>query len=168
MSTSTKVSQPEYISVRFGSLLPWPFHFGAGVGIFIAIGVGAEHPWTALTFAVCSLFVFTSSEGTDIDLVNRRFREYTSIFFFKTGKWVAFDAIEKIYVNRNKMRQNVTPTRTGFTSSFTFDEFSAFLKFNEYEVVQLIKDKNKDVVMKRSRIWSEQMNIPLYDNAGDE
>ena len=167
MSTGTKVSQTEYITVRFGSLLPWPFHFGAALGIFIAFAAGIEHPWTALTFIVCSLFVFTSSEGTDIDLINCRFREYTSIFFFKTGQWVSFDSIEKIYVNKNKMRQSVSPTRTGFTSSFTFDEFSAFVKFNEFEVVQLIKHKDKNLVMKRARIWSQQMNIPLYDNATD-
>ncbi|MGC3943325.1 MAG: hypothetical protein QM762_02115 [Chryseolinea sp.] len=167
MTTNSEGSS-RILDIRFGSLLPWPFHVGAGLGILISIIVLAEHPWTALVFAVCSLFVFASSEGTEIDLVNRRFREYTSIFFFKTGEWVDYESMEKIYVNKNKMRQNVSPSRTGMTTSFTFMEFSAFVKFSDEETVQLIKNKDKKVVMSKAATWSKQMDVPLYDNTGTE
>lgn len=167
MSTNSKNATSQFINIRFGSLLPWAFHVVAGIGMLLAIVIGVSHPWTALFFAVCSLFVFTSSEGTEIDLVNRRFREYTSVLFFRMGQWVAYESMEKIYVNKNKMRQRVSPSRIGLTKSFTFDEFSAFIKFSEEEIVQLVKHKQKKVVMSRARTWSQQMNIPLYDNTRD-
>ena len=157
----------QIIDIRFGSLLPWPFHFVAGMAILFAISIAGMHPWIALLFILGSIFVFTSSEGTEIDLDSKRFREYTSFFLMKTGEWIPFDEIEKIYVNKNKMRQQMSPSRTGFTTSITYSEFSAFVKFNEDEIVQLIKHKNKQKVMERAEVWSQQLNIPLYDNTGE-
>jgi len=164
MSINSEVATPQVIKIRFGNLLPWPFHFAAAISMLIAILIASEHPWTAVTLVIGSLFVFTTVEGTEIDLANRRFREYTSLFFFKTGQWVAYESMEKLFVNKNKMRQKFSPSRTELTTSFTFDEYSAFVKFDEEEIVQLIKHKKKDVVMKRAKIWSQQMNVPLYDN----
>lgn len=168
MSSTNKSATPKLITIRFGSLFPWGFHFIAGIALIVAALVAMTHPWIALLFALGSLFVFTSYEGTEIDLETKRFREFTSFYFsIRTGEWIPFDHIEKIYVNKNKMRQRVSPSRTGFTTSFTFSEFSAFVKFNEEEVVQLVKHKNKDVVMERAKEWSHQMGTPLYDNTGE-
>jgi hypothetical protein len=155
------------VDIRFGSLLPWTFHFVAGIAILLAIPMASMHPWIASLFVLGSIFVFTSFEGTEIDLDSRRFREYTSFFLLKTGEWISFEEIEKIYVNKNKMRQTMTPSRTGFTTSVTFSEFSAFVKFSEDEIVQLIKHKNKKKVLSRAKVWSEQLNVPLYDNTGE-
>ena len=158
----------QYLNIRFGSLLPWPFHFMAVIVLLISIGMVTTHPWIASIFAMACLFVLTASEGTEIDLQRKAFREYTSIYFVKTGEWVDFDTIEKVYVNKNKMRQNMSPSRTGLTRSVTFMQFSAFVKFNEEEIVELIKHRNKDVVMKKAQAWAEQMNVALYDNAREE
>ena len=62
----------------------------------------------------------------------------------------------------------MSPSRTGLTRSVTFMQFSAFVKFNEEEIVELIKHRNKDVVMKKAQAWAEQMNVALYDNASEE
>nr|AIA17197.1 Unknown Function [uncultured bacterium] len=167
MSSSPQNSS-QYLDVRFGSLLPWPFHFMAVIVLLISIGMITTHPWIASIFTLACLFVFTAAEGTEIDLQKKAFREYTSIYFVKTGGWVGFDTIEKVYVNRNKVRQNMNPSRTGLTRSVTFMQFSAFVKFNEEEIVELIKHRNKDVVMKKAKAWAEQLNVALYDNASEE
>jgi hypothetical protein len=167
MSSNTESVRRQVLDVRFGSLLPGAFHFAAGIAILLAVSIASMHPWIALLFILGSIFVFTSFEGTEIDLNSRRFREYTSFFLMKTGEWISFEEIEKIYVNKNKMRQTITPSRTGFTTSITFSEFSAFVKFNEDEIVQLIKHKSKKKVMHRAKVWSDQLNVPLYDNTGE-
>ena len=156
------------LSIRFGSLLPWAFHFMAVIGLLLGFMNAIQHPWMAIILAVVGLFVLTASEGTEIDLQNKKFREYTSVYFMKTGEWVSFDSIEKIYINKNKVRQKVTPSRTGFTTTFTFSQFSAYLKFNEEETVELVKHKDRMAVMKRAQTWAAQLNIPLYDNTGED
>jgi hypothetical protein len=167
MHAEKGTSGSQIIDIRFGPLLPWTFHFVAGIAILFAIAIAVAHPWIALLFFLGALFAFTSFEGTEIDVGSKRFREYTSFFLMKTGEWIPFDEIEKIYVNKNKMRQQMSPSRTGLTTSITYAEFSAFVKFNEEEIVQLIKHKDKQKVMARAKVWSQQLNIPLYDNTGE-
>lgn len=167
MSSNKDSVGKQLIDIRFGSLLPWTFHFIAGIGILFAIAIAGMHPWIALLFALGSIFVLTSFEGTEIDLGSKRFREYTSFFLVKTGEWIPFEEIEKIYVNKNNVRQNMSPSRTGLTTSVTFSQFSAFVKFNEEEIVQLIRHKSRKKVMACAKVWSAQLNVPLFDNTGE-
>ena len=168
MNKNTKDGPSQMINIRFGSLLPWPFQFLACVGLLLALLLATEHPWTAIVFSVCALFVLTSSEGTEIDLVNRRFREYTSIFFLRMGEWISYDSMQKIYVNKSKVRQRMTPTRAGLTKSFTFDQFCVWVKFDDEETVELMRHKNKNKVMSRAKVWSARLDVPLTDNTGIE
>ncbi|HTF21250.1 MAG TPA: hypothetical protein VK658_24405 [Chryseolinea sp.] len=157
-------SNPRVIDVRFGSLMPWAFHFLAGLAILAALVLGLHSPLIALLLVFGSLFIFTSNEGTEIDLAGKRYREYTALFFMKTGEWLPFDEIEKIYVNKNKVRQRMSAYRTGKTAEFVYSEFSAFLKFSDEETVQLKKFKDKDKLMRHAKVWADQLNVPLYDN----
>lgn len=152
------------LDVRFGNLLPWPFHFLAGGALLAALLLGFQNPLIALVLVTGSLFVLTAAEGTEIDLAGKRYREYTSLFFVKTGEWLLFDEIEKIYVNKNKVRQRMSAYRTGLTSEFVYAEFSAFLKFNDEETIQLKKFKDKDKLMRHAKIWAASLNVPLHDN----
>lgn len=155
------------VDIRFGPLFPWAFHFMAAIGILLAIAVFSVHPWIALIIAAGCAFVFSGFEGTEINLDKKQFREYTTVFFVKTGEWIPFETIEKIYVNKNKMKQTLRPSRTAFATEISFSEFSVFLKFSDEEIVKLRKNKFKKKVMTRAKQWADQLEAPLYDNTGE-
>nr|AIA11877.1 hypothetical protein [uncultured bacterium] len=161
----TPSRQSKIVDVRFGSLLPWAFHFLAGLAILVALVTGIHNLWITLILLTGALFVFTSAEGTQIDPEAKRYREYTALFFVKTGEWIPYDEIERIFVNRNKVRQRTSAYRTGQTSEFVYEEYSAFLKLNDDETVQLKKFKSKEKILRLAKEWAAQLNVPLHDNS---
>lgn len=155
------------IRIPFGPLLPWAFHILAAVAAVVAMLLLARNPLLALVIFGGVLFVFTGTEGTEIDMERKRYREYTSLFFMRSGEWIDFDEIEKVYINKNKMRQRLSTYRSVHTAEFFFPEFSVYLKFNEEEKVQLQKNKVKRPLVKKAQLWAEQLNVPLYDYAAE-
>lgn len=155
---------PPKVDIRFGSLFPWGFHVVAVLAAIVALGLIASKPFPSLAILVMSIGVLTAGEGTEIDPAAKRYREYTAFFFVKSGEWLPYGSMEKVFINRNKVRQRVYTARTSHSAEFTYDEFSAFLKFGDDEKVQLLKHRNKDALMRRVAEVSKQLNVPVVDN----
>jgi hypothetical protein len=155
------------INVRFGRILPLPIHAAAALLLVFVLLAFYDKPIATGVVALLALAVFTATEGTEIDVVAKKYREYHSVFFVKGGEWVSYGSIEKLYVNRNRMKQTMSTLRSNHTSDFVFYEYSIFVKFDDEEKIQLKKGKNKDTMMKLASAWSQQLSVPLADNTGE-
>jgi hypothetical protein len=155
------------IDVRFGKILPIPIHAAAALAIFFVLIAFYDKPIASGVVVLLALAVFTATEGTEIDTTARKYREYHSVFFIRGGEWISYNAIEKVYVNKNRMKQRMSTARTNHTSEFVFYEYSVFVKFDDDERIQLKKGKNKNAMIKLAVTWSQQLNAPLVDNTGE-
>ena len=155
------------INVRFGSLLPLPIHAAAALLLVFVLLAFYDKPIATGVVALLAFAVFTATEGTEIDVAAKKYREYHSVFFVRGGEWVSYEGIEKVYVNRNRMKQTMSTLRSNHTSDFVFNEYSVFVKFDDEEKVQLKKGKNKDAMMKLASTWSRKLDAPFVDNTGE-
>lgn len=156
------------IHVPFGPILPLPIHAVAILGLLVAVVSFAAHPLVSIVLAGIAFAVFTAREGTEIDVTSKRYREYHTVFFIRGGQWVPYHEIERLYVNRNRMKQRLYAMRSNQSSEYAFYEYRVFLKFDDEERIPLAKSKNKKALWKSALVWSQQLSAPLYDNTGEE
>jgi hypothetical protein len=158
MSSRTKVD------VRYGSLFPWPFQLIAGIVLIVAASLVLERPAIAITFIIISGLVLTAAEGTEIDVASKSFIEYKSFFFIKTGTRDTFSAMEKIFVNTSKSRQQMYTAHTTKSSIYENIEYNAFLKFDDGTKVHLLKKRKKGDLMKRINNVATRLGVPVEDH----
>lgn len=156
------------VHVPFGAILPLPIHAVAVLGLLLAFVSFSTHPLAGIVLALMAFAVFTAREGTEIDLASKRYREYHSVFFVRGGQWTPYNEMEKLYLNRNRMKQRLYAMRSSQSSDYVFYEYSLFLKFDDDERIPISKSKNKKSLWKLSLDLSSKLNTPLYDNTGDE
>jgi hypothetical protein len=156
------------VDIRFGNLFPWGFHVVAGLAAIVALGLIASKPFPSLAILVMSMGVLTAREGTEIDPAAKKYREYTAFFFVKSGEWLPYGSMEKVFINRNRVKQRVYTARTNHSAEFTYDEFSAFLKFDDGEKVQLMKHRSKEALMRRVAEVAKQLVVTVVDNTSKD
>ena len=153
------------IDIKFGNLFPWHFRFLAVLGIIGALGIiTLTYIGAALLFLI-SFFVLVSSEGTEIDLANKALREYTSFILFKTGKFKRFEQPEKIFITRGKESQAMHTAHTNHSSAYDQIFFNGFLKLSSGEKIQLLREKDKDQLIKKLRPLSDGLKIDIVDHS---
>ena len=151
------------IDIRYGSLFPWPFHFIAGIVLIIAASLIIERTIVALAFIILCGLVLTTSEGTEIDLKEKTFREYKSFFFIKTGTKEQYSGMEKIFINASKSRQQMYTAHTTKSSIYENIEYNAFLKFDDGTKVQLLQRRKKADLMKRVKKIASELDVLVDD-----
>jgi len=152
------------IDVRYGNLFPWPFHLISGIVLIVAASLIIERTAVAIAFMIVSGFVLTASEGTEIDLSRKTFLEYKSFFFIKSGTSESFSAIEKIFINTSKSRQQMYTAHTTKSSIYENIEYNAFLKFDDGTKVHLLKKRKKDDIIKRINTIAAKLGVPVEDH----
>lgn len=154
------------IDINFGRQFPWQFQFVGGILLFVAVLQVSDRVGLSIFLLVFSVFIFSASEGTEINREKKIFREYKSFFFLKTGSWSSYDRIEKIFVNSFKSSQQMFTAHTTKSSIFTNDEFNGFLKFDDGEKIQLLRKKDKASLLQSLKNISTFLEVPLEDITG--
>lgn len=153
------------IDIKSGALFPWQFRLIALLTAIAGLAMVNLHPWITLILVVAGTLVWVSSEGTEIDVDKKTFREYTSFLFIKTGKFQHYQEIEKIYVTKSKQSQQMYTAHTTHSSVFEDVVYNAYLKFTSGEKVHLMTRKDKDKILKELGPLSKKLTLDVVDHS---
>ncbi len=151
------------IHLRFGYLFPWHIRLVALIAALVAFAVPSLLGTVALLLAC--VFVLASSEGTEINIKNHTYREYTSYMFLKTGKFNQLPSVDKIYITKGKESQKVYTAHTN--QSYTSERVmhNGYLKLSTGEKIQLLREANKARVIKKLVPLSEALKVDIVDHS---
>lgn len=152
------------IDIKFGTLFPWPFQLLAGILLLIGLSIILEKPILSVLLILGSGFVLSGYAGTDVDKTKNLYREYNSFFLIKYGKKIKYTGIEKIFINRSKVKQQLYTAHTSHSSIFTNTEFNAYLKFENGTKIHLLTKRKKENLKRDLKKISAFLEIPVEDN----
>lgn len=152
------------IDIKYGLLLPWTFRLLAACAIILGLSAWQTNPWVTIVIGVAGFFALVAHEGTEINPATKTYREYTSFFFFKTGRFKPYAEIELIFINRAKESQQMYTAHTTHSSTFENMVYNAYLKFSNGEKIHLQKTKNKEKLMAVLKPLSEAVQVEVTDN----
>lgn len=152
------------INLSSGNLFPWYFLLIGG----LAIVGGLVLLTSSLVFAsICifiGLLIVTAKSGIIIDPSTKFYRPYYSVLFLKTGKKKPFSAVEKVYVNANKVSQKIYTAHTLQSSTFKDIVYDAYIKFSDGTKSYLLSSKNKDQLLQQLKQPAQLLKTQLIDN----
>jgi len=151
------------IIFRSGKLFPFQFQYFAVLLFIFTVLLLFLHPLYSPIPLIPALIVFTGDYGLEINSVKKEYRTFNSILFFKSGSWVSFDAIEKIFVNSSYSSQKVY-TRVTEGPVIQQKSYNAYIKFKDGEKVFLTARKAKNSVIKKLSRLSEQLGLEITDH----
>lgn len=153
-----------YLDIKSGPALPWQFRFVGLLMLMLAVGLFQSYMWVALAVAVLGLLIITAYEGTEVDVEKKVFREYTSFFTVKTGKFEPYSHIEKVFIIKSKESQQMYTAHTTTSSVFKYEKYNAYLKFSTGDKILLLTEKNKDVLVKKLKHLSTLLHVEIVDH----
>jgi hypothetical protein len=152
------------ITVKFGNLFPWIFLLVALAVLVMALLTATDRPTLSICLMLASGIVLTGQEGTEIDRYAKRYREYKSFFFIKSGRWINYAEVEKIFVNTSKSSQRLYTAHTTKSSIFENVDYNGFLKFADGKKVHLLKKRKKAELLDALNPIAGFLDVPLEDN----
>lgn len=152
------------IDIKAGRLFPWQFLVIGALITLCALVLVATKPLVGLLLLMIGGFILTASEGTDIDGTQKRYREYTSYFFIKNGKWITFDAAEKLFINSVRKSAKMYTASTLNSSTFVNTEFNGYLKLSDGTKLHLLSHTKKEKLATVLQNVASLLNIPIQDN----
>lgn len=160
------MSAPEgTVDIKCGWLFPFHFLFLGGGILLGGIGVMLTYPLIGAILIIAGAVILTAQEGTEINPASHIYREYNSFLFIKTGSEKRYQDLEKIYINPVKLRQTFYAPRGTASTSMSYVEYNAYLKFSDGARIFLVSGKNKKKLIRDLGDVARRLNIPLQDNA---
>lgn len=153
------------IDIKYGLLLPWTFRLLTACAIVLGLSAWQTNPWVTIIIGIAGFFVLMTFEGTEINPANKTYREYTSFFFFKIGRFKPYPEIELIFINKAKESQQMYTAHTTHSSTFENRVYNAYLKFSNGEKIHLQKTKKKEKLMAVLKPLSEAVGVEVTDNS---
>jgi hypothetical protein len=153
------------LDIKSSALFPWQFRVMAVLAIVVALVIVQNHLVISLVLLLLGIFCLVSYEGTEVNITNKTFREYTSFLFIKTGKFQVYPELEKIYITKSKQSQQVFTAHTTHSSVFENVVYNAYLKFTSGEKVHLMSRKDKDKLMKVLHPLSQKLSLDVVDHS---
>jgi len=118
-------------------------------------------------FVCLALLVITAGEGTNINVANKTYQEYTSFFFFlKVGPAIQYDFLDKIFINTSKISQRVYTAHTSISTVHSKRVYNAFLKLGEGEKIKLLSKTDKEALKRKLEPVAHALGIMIEDNTG--
>lgn len=149
---------------RFGVLFPWTFRFLGALAAIGALFLLLDLSWPGIPLLIIGLVVVFANEGAEIDHQKKVYREYTSFLLLKTGRWIPYDSIEKVYINRKLESLKMYTAHTSKSATFKHEVYDAYLKFSSGERILLLSKKNKDALLMRLQPFIQSLQIQILDN----
>ncbi|HEU5292143.1 MAG TPA: hypothetical protein VFU05_15945 [Cyclobacteriaceae bacterium] len=151
------------IDLRFGFLFPWHMRLVSLFTLVVAFAVPSLIGAIALFLA--SVFVLVSSEGTEVNVANSTFREYTSYVFLKSGKFNRLPSVEKIFITKGKESQTMYSPHGIQSTTIEHGVHNAYLKFSTGEKIHLLRAANKKGLIKKLIPLSEALKTDIVDHS---
>lgn len=152
----------ELLNFTTGRLFPLQFIFIGIVLIPSGVVLLSSNLMLGVSFMLFGTLTLTSFQGVEIDTAAKRYREYNSYYFIKTGSWKAYQQAEKLYINPVKTSQQLSSQAS--TSSFKGRAFNAYIKFDNDEKFLLASDKAYEKVEAKVTELARFTSLPIIDN----
>lgn len=105
--------------------------------------------------------LFTIHEGVEIDTVNKRYREYTSLLFVYVGKWKPLPTIDYITIYRERLHQNIYVSR--IATDTTSDSIKVALVYGKNKQIPIGKFESKKDAINLGVMFSKELGVKLLD-----
>jgi hypothetical protein len=143
---------------------PWQAKLIGALLLMIAIGTLTNYWWLSTILFIGAVFLFTGHSGTEIDGINKTFREYNSYLFVKFGETKKYNGIEKIFINGSKESQTMYTAHTTSSTTFTHLVYDAYLKFDNGEKIFLTGRKDKNKLIRVLEPVVKRLTVQVVDN----
>lgn len=150
--------------LKNGSLFPWHLKVLAVCMVIGAIALFLTNILLALVLLFIALLILTGYSGVLINKSENTYKEYNSFIFMKRGIAKKFEAVEKIFINENRVSQKIYTAHTLNSSTFKNLIYDGYLKFIDGEKVHLMSKKDKNVLMSKLKETAEFLEVEVYDN----
>ena len=161
---SNIVMKNKMIKIKSEKLFPFHFQLLGLVSFFIGCILILLHPFIAPLPIVIGLIFFTSYSGVEFNLRDQSYREYNWFLFFKSGKFLPYNKVEKIFINASEVSQYIyTMVTTG--KSYYNIEYDAYLKFSNGQKIFLASNRNKNKLLKRLKKLTDHLESDIVDNS---
>lgn len=112
-------------------------------------------------FMISFAVYLISSEGTQINLAERTYRNIWSIFAIHFGKWKPIPEFEYISVFKGKQKQRVNSL--GASTTFTDEVFLINLFYNRNKHITFYRTYNKEDAFKVAKHFKLALGIDILD-----
>lgn len=134
------------------------------VGVIAVLGSIVEmftNPIIAIILLLVGLFICTSSYGTEIDVTNKKYREYGSIYGLKRGSWFDLNTMPYIAILRSRSGYRMYSTSNRSTTDTTDFYDVCLLNQSHRKKVVLMKFKSKDEALRFASNMESQLGVVL-------
>ena len=142
---------------------PWQIRLLGALLLLPALGVMASLWWLSILLVVLGIFLLTGYSGTEVDVSAKTFREYNSYLFIRAGEKRKYERIERIFINKAKVSQQMYTAHTNNSSTFQHIVYNAYLKVDD-EKIFLTRSKNKDKLIRLLHPVVAGLETQLIDN----
>jgi hypothetical protein len=153
------------LNIKAGLLFPWQFLVIGALMMIGGLSFIPTKPMVAGVLLLAGAFIVTAREGTEIDGLQKRYREYTTFFFlFKKGAWKSFPAAEKVFLNAAKVTSQVHTAHTNHSATFKNTEYNGYLKLADGTKLHLLTHRKKEKLVRVLQNVASFLKIPFQDN----
>lgn len=122
-------------------------------------------------FAAVVLFlVFTTRWVLEVNVQHKTWKHALRIIGFHLGISKPFNAIERVFINKLRMKQNAMPVAPGLPSllpSYSEYLYKAFLKFDDGEKLELLTDTDKAKLVRTLNRYNDVLQTQIWDTTGE-
>lgn len=143
----------------------FPFHFVFMGAVVFIVGLVLIMQRTGVSVILMGIgaTILTGTSGIEIDKERLVYREYMGFFFMKTGRWIRFEGIEKIFINSTRVTRTMYGPMSNHSASFTNRQYNAFLKFDDGKKIHLSSKGNKTRLINRVSPVADALEVPIDD-----
>ncbi|GIV37075.1 MAG: hypothetical protein KatS3mg032_1454 [Cyclobacteriaceae bacterium] len=156
------------IDIKYNWLFPWPYRLVTVCVPVYGIFVRPDSLLIILALGIFCALALTAHEGTEINTITRTYREYTSFLFFKTGKFTAYNAIEKIFINTSRESEKMYTAHTLHAAVFSSVYYNAWLKMDDGQKILLKKSKDKQKLKEVLTPLCQAADLKVVDDTGQK
>ncbi|HET8861393.1 MAG TPA: hypothetical protein VFM92_15760 [Marivirga sp.] len=147
-------------NLRSGLLFPFQFQLVGYIFLFAGLVLLVINVWASLFLIILGFLIVTAYSGLEFN--DNQFREYNAFFFIKSGKWVPYNEVEKIFIKKAKISQKFYG-RVNQGSMITKEIYKAFIKFDNGKSILLFENKNQDKLKAKLQKLSNQFSVEIFD-----
>ncbi len=144
--------------------LPWQAKLVGVLLIIGALAAVASYWWLSIILALIGLALLTAHSGTEINVLTKTFREYNSCLFMRSGVMEKYDGIDRVFINKAKVSQQMHTAHTNSSATFQHIVFNAYLKFDDGRKIFLTSRKDKTQLISLLNPITTGLSVSLIDN----
>ena len=166
------------VTIKQGYWLPLYFRISVFIAIPIVVaslfrpyGTVGENTFLVLMLLIASVAV-TARNFIELDMTLKTYREYYWLLGFRTGETLTFDSIEKLFINKVKLVQELNKYGPSIAMATNAEVrtvvYKCFLKFSDGEKILLDSDADKIRLIDRLKGYNKVLKTTILDTSSHE